>query len=243
MVFTRTAGPVNLRHINLWWTWTQARPGLWVIDQWTRRSSGGPCRLRGCRDTPTGLVAACRARPRGSPLDQMIFTWGDHGRAPTTSCQLWHGDFPWRHTVMAQRRRSDRSRRTRTASTTWRATSGTGRPTGTPTPPAEVDKPSAIPRPAGRHQQQLHPAAAIPGAPQVIMAARTSGRQLLHGYRPLRRPQMIDTGMSHIASAASRNEKRSRMEAISPELQPPQRPHGRSGSRARCPPNRERQRP
>src|SRR5262250_698216 len=22
MVFTRTAGPVDLRHINLWWTWT-----------------------------------------------------------------------------------------------------------------------------------------------------------------------------------------------------------------------------
>ena len=25
MVFTRTAGPVNLRHINLWWTWTAGR--------------------------------------------------------------------------------------------------------------------------------------------------------------------------------------------------------------------------
>ena len=50
MVFTRTAGPVNLRHINLWWRWT---PGAsWrqpekVADHppASARSSGRPCRL------------------------------------------------------------------------------------------------------------------------------------------------------------------------------------------------------
>ena len=49
MVFTRTAGPVNLRHINLWWTWT---PGaFWRHPEGHGSSISGrgspsrPCRL------------------------------------------------------------------------------------------------------------------------------------------------------------------------------------------------------
>jgi formylglycine-generating enzyme len=53
MVFTRTAGPVNFRHINLWWRWT---PGASWRDPEGSGSSAGdrhdhpcPCRVRGCR--------------------------------------------------------------------------------------------------------------------------------------------------------------------------------------------------
>ena len=73
MVFTRTQGPVDLRHLNQWWTWT---PGAsWrhpvgphsSIDE-ARRPSGGARRLRGRR----GLcaVGGSRAADRGGMGDR-----------------------------------------------------------------------------------------------------------------------------------------------------------------------------
>ncbi len=54
MVFTRTQGPVDLRHLNLWWTWTPGASwrhpvGAALVDRETRRPSGGSRRLRGRR--------------------------------------------------------------------------------------------------------------------------------------------------------------------------------------------------
>ena len=50
MVFTRTQGPVDLRHINLWWTWT---PGA----SW-RRPTGPASDLDGLDRHPVAHVAA-----------------------------------------------------------------------------------------------------------------------------------------------------------------------------------------
>jgi Sulfatase-modifying factor enzyme 1 len=49
MVFTRTAAPVNLRHINLWWTWT---PGA----SW-RHPEGTGSSISGREDHPVVHVA------------------------------------------------------------------------------------------------------------------------------------------------------------------------------------------
>ena len=85
MVFTRTAGPVNLRHINLWWTWT---PGAsWRHPEGSRSSisgrrgpSGRPYRLRGCRGV--------RELGRPEPADRGRVGGGGPWRAGSDSVHL-----------------------------------------------------------------------------------------------------------------------------------------------------------
>ena len=216
MVFTRTTGPVNLRHINLWWTWT---PGA----SW-RHPEGSGSSVRGLEDHPVVHIAyedaeayanwAGRSLPteaeweaaaRGG-LDQTVFTWGDEPEpAEDRLANFWHGDFPWRPD----------------------SGYGTTTPVGSFPPngyglfdmagnvwdwtadwyadrhPAEVDKPCCIPRnPRGgalgdsydQRQPQFHvPRKVIKGG-SYLCADSYCMR-----YRPAaRRPQMVDTGMSHI---------------------------------------------
>jgi len=145
MVFTPTAGLVNLRHIHLWWTWP---PGA----SW-RHPEGIGSSIKSREDHPVVHVAyedaetyanwsgrelpseaEWEAAARGG-LDQMIFIWGDHPEGASDQfANFWHGDFPWRPdsgygatTPVAS------FPPTRTAFMTWREMFGTGLPTGTPT--------------------------------------------------------------------------------------------------------------
>ena len=107
MVFTPTRGPVDLRHLSQWWTWT-------VGASW-QRPTGPASTITGRERHPVVHVAhedaaayaqwAGRSLPteaqweaaaRGG-LDQAEFTWGDvpdAGSPPPAN--YWHGDFPWR---------------------------------------------------------------------------------------------------------------------------------------------------
>ncbi|GAA4930977.1 formylglycine-generating enzyme required for sulfatase activity [Actinomycetospora succinea] len=107
MVFTPTPGPVDLRHLSQWWTWT---PGA----SW-RRPEGRGSSLADRADHPVVHVAHADAHAyamwaglalptevewetaaRGG-LDGATYTWGDSPEEPGTRlANFWHGEFPWR---------------------------------------------------------------------------------------------------------------------------------------------------
>jgi sulfatase modifying factor 1 len=107
MVFTRTQGPVDLRHLSQWWTWT---PGA----SW-RHPEGPASGLDDRADHPVVHIAAADAeayaawaglelpteaqweRAARGGLDHARYTWGDEPeRADQHLANYWHGDFPWR---------------------------------------------------------------------------------------------------------------------------------------------------
>ncbi|MET0452149.1 MAG: formylglycine-generating enzyme family protein [Mycobacterium sp.] len=106
MVFRRTSGPVDLRHLNQWWAWT---PGAcWNHPRGPRST------LRGRERHPVvhvayddaaayaawaGLVLPSEVQwevaARGG-LDGMTFTWGDEPETPGQNlANYWHGEFPY----------------------------------------------------------------------------------------------------------------------------------------------------
>jgi len=107
MVFTRTRGPVDLRHLNLWWTWT---PGA----SW-RHPVGPHSSIDKRADHPVVHVAYEDAEAYASwaglslpteaewetaargGLEGTTYTWGDEPEQPGQPlANYWHGDFPWR---------------------------------------------------------------------------------------------------------------------------------------------------
>ena len=106
MVFHRTAGPVDLRHINQWWTWT---PGAcWNHPRGPRSS------WRGREHHPVVHIAfedaaayadwaAARVADRVGMggrrpwrLRGATYTWGDEPeRAGQRLANYWHGEFPY----------------------------------------------------------------------------------------------------------------------------------------------------
>jgi formylglycine-generating enzyme len=107
MVFHRTSGPVDLRHMSQWWTWT---PGA----SW-RHPVGPNSSIAKRTDHPVvhvayedaesyaewaGLTLPTEAEwevaARGG-LDGKAYTWGDEAEpAGQRLANYWHGDFPWR---------------------------------------------------------------------------------------------------------------------------------------------------
>ncbi|MDH6282396.1 sulfatase modifying factor 1 [Prescottella agglutinans] len=215
MVFVGTAGPVDLRHLSQWWRWT---PGA----SW-RHPEGPGSAIEGRADHPVVHVAhedaqayaewAGRALPteaqweaaaRGG-LDHAEFTWGDHAEsADQRLANFWHGDFPWR---------ADSGYGTTSAvasyppnpyglydmaGNVWEWTDdwyaeGNGGGQSSCCVPRNPRGPDIAESYDPRQPQFRVPRKVIKGG--SFLCADSYCRR----YRPAaRRPQMIDTGMSHI---------------------------------------------
>lgn len=218
LVFTPTPGPVDLRHLSQWWTWTPGAswrapegPGSDVDDR-----GGHPVVHIAYEDAEAyaawvGAVLPTEAQweyaARGG-LDGAVYTWGDEPRPNgMIMANTWDGpDFPWRST----------------GESGWERTSPVGSfpPNGyglydmagnvwewtadwwTDTHPEPV---SACCVPSGPR------GATLEGSYDRAQPQFRVPRKVIKGgshlcadnyclrYRPAaRRPQMIDTGMSHV---------------------------------------------
>ena len=204
MVFTRTQGPVDLRHLSQWWAWT---PGA----SW-RHPVGPHSSIDKRADHPVVHVAyedaeayaqwAGLALPteaewevaaRGG-LASAAYTWGDEPeQAGQRLANYWHGDFPWRPDTGLRPHRTRRQ----FPGQRLRPFRYGGQRLG-------VD--DRLVRGHPRRRPVLRGGQLRPAQPQFRVPRKViKGGSFLCAdnyclrYRPAaRRPQMIDTGMSHI---------------------------------------------
>jgi formylglycine-generating enzyme required for sulfatase activity len=218
LVFTMTPGPVDLRHLSQWWTWTPGAswrtpegPGSSIADR-----GDHPVVHVAFEDVEAYAAWAGEELPteaeweyaaRGG-LDGAVFTWGDEATpGGEYHANFWQGDFPWRN--------SEADGFTRTAPV------GSFPPNGfglydmagnvwewtadwySDRHPDDAEKPCCVPtNPRGPAIE----ASFDPAQPQFRVPRKViKGGSFLcadnycQRYRPAaRRPQMIDTGMSHI---------------------------------------------
>ena len=139
-------------------------------------------------------------------LDAAEFVWGDEMTPDGQQmANTWQGEFPWQNlarTATRGPRRSPRSLPTATASTTWPAMSGNGRPTGT----------RSTARSTARVARSTTPAAPSAKTASIRASRRSSiPRKVMKGgshlcapnycrrYRPAARmAQPVDTSTSHL---------------------------------------------
>jgi formylglycine-generating enzyme required for sulfatase activity len=216
LVFTRTRGPVDLRHLSLWWTWT---PGA----SW-RRPDGPGSSVAGRERHPVVHVAyedaegyagwAGKALPteaewelaaRGG-LDGARYVWGNEPESPGEKlANYWHGDFPWQPEPGYGSRApvgsypANGSGLHDMAGNAWEWTTDWY----SARHPEDADKPCCVPlNPIGGPREQsfdrAQPQFSVPR--KVIKGGSyLCADSYCMRYRPgARRPQMIDTGMSHI---------------------------------------------
>ena len=204
MVFRRTSGPVDLRHLSQWWAWT---PGA----SW-RRPVGPLSSVDRRADHPVVHVASEDAEAyaawaglglpteaeweiaaRGG-LNRTTYTWGDE---PEVSGQrlanYWHGEFPWRPDPGYGRTSPVGSFPANgyglfdMAGNVWEWTSDWYGDTRADEPCCEAGSYDSA-QPQFRVPRKVIKGGSFLCADNYCMR-----------YRPAaRRPQMIDTGMSHI---------------------------------------------
>lgn len=235
LVFAATRGPVDLRHLNLWWRWTpraswrhpegphsgvaarQDHPVVHVACE----DAEAFCAWAGAR-LPT--EAEWEVAARGG-LDGKTYVWGDDPEPPGRRlANYWHGDFPWRaaagygHTVAVRTFPANGYGLYDMAGNVWEWTSDWWRERRTP-----GDEACCLPHnPRGGARE----ASFDERQPQFPIPRRVvKGGSFLCAdtyclrYRPAaRRPQMIDSGMSHIGfRCAYPSRDRDRLGQLNPE--------------------------
>jgi formylglycine-generating enzyme required for sulfatase activity len=218
LVFTPTRGPVDLRHLSQWWRWT---PGAsWAHPEGPGSSAGDRADHPVVHVAFEDAEAYARWAGKGLPteaeweraarggVDGQAYAWGDEATpGGERLAKFFEGDFPWRNQAR------DGFVRTAPVRSFPPNPYGLHEITGnvwewttdwyTERHPAPADKPCCVPdNPRGgdldgsldRNQPQF----AIPR--KVIKGgSHLCADSYCRRYRPAaRRPQMVDTGMSHI---------------------------------------------
>ena len=223
LVFTATGGPVDLRHLNQWWTWT---PGAcW------RHPEGRASTLTHRWDHPVVHVAyedahayaewAAKTLPteaqwelaaRGG-LDAAAYVWGNEPEpADARLANYWHGDFPWRAapgygtTAPVGSYPPNGHGLFDMAGNVWEWTADWY----TARHPDDLDKPCCVPHNSrgGRQQESMDPAQPQFPIPRKVIKGGSflCADSYCLRYRPAaRRPHMTDTGMSHIGFRCARD--------------------------------------
>lgn len=216
LVFTPTSGPVDLRHLSQWWTWT---PGAcW------RNPEGPGSTIDARMEHPVVHVAhedadayaswAGKGLPteaewehaaRGG-LEGATYVWGDEPERPGERlANFWHGEFPWRAaegygtTAPVGTFPSNGYGLADMAGNVWEWTSDWY----TAVHPDDAASPCCVPQnPRGGDETgSLDPAQPHFRIPRRVIKGGSflCADSYCMRYRPAaRRPQMIDTGMSHI---------------------------------------------
>jgi len=216
LVFTRTTRPVDLCHMSQWWSWT---PGAcW------HRPEGPASSLAGREDHPVVHVAfedaAQYAEWAGEALpteaqwelaarggrDGAPYTWGDEPEAPgDPRANYWHGAFPWRPdpgygtTAPVGSYAPNGYGLFDMAGNVWEWTTDWYAPRH----PDAAEDPCCVPLDprGGAEHDSLDPAQPQFRVPRRVIKGGSflCADSYCRRYRPAaRRPQMIDTGMSHI---------------------------------------------
>jgi formylglycine-generating enzyme required for sulfatase activity len=216
LVFTGTPGPVDLRHLQQWWTWM---PGACWSRPFGPRSStrGGerhPVVHVAYEDAETYAAWAGKALPseaqweyaaRGG-LEGAPYVWGDEAEPDgEVLANHWYGEFPWRPdagfgTTMPVGSFPpngyglfDMAGNVWEWTTDWYASRH----------PEAADKPCCVPQNprGGSESESFDPAQPQFAVPRKVIKGGSylCADSYCRRYRPAaRRPQMIDTGMSHI---------------------------------------------
>jgi sulfatase modifying factor 1 len=218
LVFTMTPGPVDLRHMSQWWTWT---PGsCWHLPEGPGstidRRLDHPVVQVAFEDAEAFAAWAGRDLPaeaewelacRGG-LDGLAFPWGDEAVPDGMYlANFWQGDFPWRNsgedgfagTAPVGSFPANGFGLFDMGGNVWEWTVDWYQDHHD----EDADKPCCVPvNPRGPAVEESYD----PRQPQFRIPRRViKGGSFLcadeycQRYRPAaRRPQMVDTGMSHL---------------------------------------------